>query len=51
MSVCDASTGRQSADASKPTATTASTGTTALAAAMVNPSRDEILTLSFSDMQ
>jgi len=43
-------TGRQSADASRPTpaATTATTGTTALTAAMVNPPRDEVATISHS---
>ena len=42
----DVATGRQSADASRSTVTTATTGTTALAATKVNPSRDEIPTLS-----
>jgi len=41
-------TGRPSADASRPTASTATTGTTALAATKVNPSRDKIPTLSHS---
>ena len=36
------------ADASRPTATNATTGTTALAATKVNPSCDEIPTLSHS---
>ena len=49
VSVCTASvgTGRQSADASRPT-TTATTGTTALVATKASSSRDEIPTLSQS---